>query len=220
MGFKALYKSTTSNYNSATGTYALYSNTTGGYNSAIGYGAGYKNQTGSGNVFLGYKAGYNETGSNKLYIANSDANPLIYGNFSTGRVGIRTTNPKGTLDVNGPIYQRGVSLHADYVFEPGYKLESIEQHSEYMWQDKHLPAIPKAKVGDDGQEIIEVGAHQRGIVEELEKAHIYIEQLNKEIAALKSEKDAQIESLTKTNGDIKNRLAAMESLVAKLSPRR
>jgi hypothetical protein len=175
----------------------------------MGYAGGYNNQTGSGNVFLGYKAGYNETGSNKLYIANSDVNPpLIYGDFSTGRVGIRTNNPQGTLDVNGPIYQRGVSLHADYVFEPGYKLESIEQHSEYMWQDKHLPAVPKAKVGDDGQEIIEIGAHQRGIVEELEKAHIYIEQLNKENKELQ----------TKVAG-LDARLNAMESLVAKSSPR-
>jgi hypothetical protein len=37
-------------------------------------------------------AGYNETGSNKLYIANDllDASVLIYGDFSTGRVGLGT----------------------------------------------------------------------------------------------------------------------------------
>ena len=44
---------------------------------------------GSGNVFLGYEAGYNETGSNTLYIANSDtSSPLIYGDFGTGEVTI------------------------------------------------------------------------------------------------------------------------------------
>ncbi|MHC5145136.1 MAG: hypothetical protein ACYSOX_05875, partial [Planctomycetota bacterium] len=36
-----------------------------------------------------------------------------------------------------------------------------------------------AAVDETGQEIVEVGAHRKGIVEELEKAHIYIEQLNK-----------------------------------------
>jgi hypothetical protein len=67
----------------------------------MGYAAGYKNQTGGGNVFLGYKAGYNETGSNKLYIANSDVNPpLIYGDFSSGRVGIGTTAPARNLHIN------------------------------------------------------------------------------------------------------------------------
>jgi len=104
--------------------------------------------------------------------------------LSGGNVGIGTTNPQGKLDVNGSIYQRGGLLHADYVFEPGYELEPIEEHSESMWQNKHLPAIPKGKLDEDGQEIVEVGAHRRGIVEELEKAHIYIEQLHKRVKAL------------------------------------
>jgi len=96
---------------------------------------------------------------------------------STGKVGIGTTTPKGALDVNGSIYQRGSVLHADYVFGVDYKLESIEEHADYMWKNKHLKAIPKQTMDENGQEIVEVGSHSRGIVEELEKAHIYIEQL-------------------------------------------
>jgi len=60
--------------------------------------AGVFNTTGSGNVFLGYTAGYNETGSNKLYIDNSNtATPLIYGEFDNN---ILTIN--GNLEVIGP----------------------------------------------------------------------------------------------------------------------
>jgi hypothetical protein len=105
---------------------------------------------------------------------------------STGNVGIGTTNPIGRLDVNGSIYQRGDVLHADYVFEPDYKLETIEEHSEFMWQNKHLSAIPKVKVDENGLEIVEIGSHRKGIVEELEKAHIYIEQLHKQNQILES----------------------------------
>jgi len=169
-------------------------NTTGNENTCLGDAAGHDNKTGSGNVFIGYEAGYYETGSNKLYIANNKTTPLIYGNFSTGRVGINNTGPQGALDVNGSIYQRGILLHGDYVFEPGYELESIEEHSEFMWQHKHLAAIPKAKVDENGVEIVEVGAHRRGIVEELEKAHIYIEQLNNRIKTLE-EKLAKFEAV-------------------------
>jgi len=104
--------------------------------------------------------------------------------YFSGNVGIGTLSPNGKLDVNGSIYQRGGVLHADYVFEPGYELESIDEHSEFMWREKHLPALPEAKVDENGQEIIEVGAHRKGIVEELEKAHIYIEQLHKHNKAL------------------------------------
>jgi len=90
----------------------------------------------------------------------------------------------GRLDVNGPIYQRGKRLHADYVFESEYQLESIEDHAKFMWSKKHLKAVPRAKVDDYGSEIVEAGAHRRGIVEELEKAHIYIEHLHHRLKAL------------------------------------
>ena len=80
----------------------------GSLNTFIGYAAGEDNITGFGNVFLGFKAGYNETGSNKLYIANSSVTTLIYGDFSTGRVGI------GTI---APTYQ--FQLSSDSAAKPG-----------------------------------------------------------------------------------------------------
>jgi len=109
---------TTGSNNTANGMNSLSSNVIGSNNTAlgfesglsntaddntfIGYQAGYSNTTGLNNVFLGYQAGYNELGSNKLYIANSATNPpLIYGDFSTGRVGIGTVAPTSTLQVVG-----------------------------------------------------------------------------------------------------------------------
>lgn len=77
-------------------------------------------------------------------------------------------------------------LHGDYVFETGYDLEPIEEHAEYMWKNKHLKAVPKAVLDENGQEVLEIGAHRRGILEELEKAHIYIQQLNDRIKALEA----------------------------------
>jgi hypothetical protein len=63
--------------------------------------AGYNNLTGSRNVFLGYKAGYNETGSDKLYIENSDiATPLIYGDFATNYLRIN-----GNLQASGTYFR-------------------------------------------------------------------------------------------------------------------
>ncbi len=127
-------------------------------------------------------------------------------NYFARPVGIGTANPQGMLDVNGSIYQRGGLLHADYVFEPGYNLESIEDHAKTMWAKKHLPAIPAAQRDENGREIVEVGAHQRGIVEELEKAHIYIEKLNQ-----------QNKALAQQNRDLAERLARLEGLVERLA---
>jgi len=93
---------------------------TASYNTAtnnvfLGYQSGYSVTTGSsGNVFLGYEAGYSETGSNKLYIENSNsATPLIWGDFTTnvvdinGSLGIGVTNPSQELSVVGDIYVTG-----------------------------------------------------------------------------------------------------------------
>jgi hypothetical protein len=128
-----------------------------------------------------------------LFISAVSNNVLLQ-TASGGNVGIGTATPNGKLDVNGSIYQRGGVLHADYVFEPGYKLESIEEHSDFMFNNKHLKAVPKAKADENGIEIVEVGSQRRGILEELEKAHIYIHQLSSQNKKLE-ERIARLEAL-------------------------
>lgn len=112
--------------------------------------------------------------------------------FVNGDLGVGTNNPaetvhvNGSLRVDGPILQRGSVLHADYVFAPDYELESIEDHAAFMWSRKHLPAIPARRVDEEGLEMVDVGAHRRGLVEELEKAHIYIAQLHERLERLEA----------------------------------
>lgn len=82
--------------NTAIGNFASNQNTTGLNNTALGYGSLYRNTTGSSNVALGYLAGYYESGSNKLYIENSNSTaPLIYGEFDNDIVKVN-----GTIKVN------------------------------------------------------------------------------------------------------------------------
>jgi len=109
-GYQVLFLNTMGNSNTAHGEQALYSNTTGNNNVGIGANAGNNNTTGSGNIFIGYQAGYNETGSDKLYISNSNtSSPLIGGDFSAGMVTVNsilklppTTTPSNP--VAGMIY--------------------------------------------------------------------------------------------------------------------
>ena len=71
-GFYAGYANTSGSHNTFLGHWSGRFNTEGEANTFIGYHAGNNNSTGSGNVFAGNNAGYYETGSNKLYIDNSD----------------------------------------------------------------------------------------------------------------------------------------------------
>ncbi|MCK5169362.1 MAG: hypothetical protein KAQ75_05740 [Bacteroidales bacterium] len=140
---------------------------------------------GSGNVFVGYAAGYGADVSDKLYIDNSStASPLIYGDF---------TNGSERVQVNGDFYATGdissggtTSKISDFVFGDSYNLESIEEHAEFMWKEKHLPAVKSAKdIEREGK--INMNERREQLLEELEKAHIYIEQLNNEVKFIKEE---------------------------------
>ena len=115
LGYNSLYSNSSGQNNVAIGAFSLYSNTTGSKNVALGNNTNYFNQEGSqnvmlgneagkgtavhnksGDVFIGYQAGYNETGSNKLYIENSNSStPLIYGEFDNDLLRVY-----GTLDIN------------------------------------------------------------------------------------------------------------------------
>jgi hypothetical protein len=132
--------------------------------------------------------------------------------LQNGNLGVGTATPAGRLDVNGTIFQRGVQIHADYVFEPAYVLESIEDHADFMWTNKHLPAVGARQVDDQGREVVEVGARMRGMLEELEKAHIYISTLNDKLV----EKDAQLARLANQNTELAERLARIEALIKTL----
>ena len=120
-------------------------------------------------------------------------------------VGINNNAPQGALDVEGLIYHRGGVKHADYVFEDDYRLESIEEHSESMWREKHLPAVGPGEKDDEGREYVEYGSRMRGILEELEKAHIYIEQFN-----------STIKQMEKRNKGLEAQLRDVQQVVAEL----
>ena len=98
-------------------------------NVIIGYKSGQSSTTGTGNVFLGSESGYNETGSNKLYIDNSNTTtPLVYGDFNSNQVGINslpnTTHALtvgGTLYSTGNIYATGIYVNGNSITDAGFE---------------------------------------------------------------------------------------------------
>ncbi len=132
---------TTASFNVALGDYSSFNNTIGAKNVSIGFMANSNNQTGSnntiigynagkgssvhsnsGNIFLGFEAGFNETGSNKLYIENSNsATPLIGGDFCADEFYIN-----GTIKFTGGV--------------PGYgKILTSDTNGNASWQTNDYP---------------------------------------------------------------------------------
>jgi hypothetical protein len=125
-------------------------------------------------------------------------------------------NASDRVDINGDLVVSG-TITPDFVFEADYQLESIEDHAEYMWTNKHLPAVGAAIVRPDGSHAVNVGVRSQGVLEELEKAHIYIEQLHGTIKELQTEqrraqaREAQIDELQTTVMKLQNRLDRLET---------
>ena len=101
----------TGNNNTIVGDEAGEGLYTGSNNTFLGRAAG-SGSNGSGNVFIGHGAGAFESGSNKLHISNADSNTLIYGDFSTGMVGIGATSAtEARLEISPAVAQRGIYIN-------------------------------------------------------------------------------------------------------------
>lgn len=187
------------NYNVALG-YVSGRNIANGskYNTYLGYRSAYNNQTGTGNVFIGANSGYNELGSSKLYIDNSaTATPLIYGDFSSNKVGINTNQLPNSvggantsaygLYVKGGILTEELRVRtgwADYVFDENYKLLSLDEVASFIKEKGHLPNVPsEAQVEAQG---IELGDITRIQQEKIEELTLYIIKLQKQVDALEA----------------------------------
>ena len=96
------------------------------------------------------------------------------GNEMTIIAGSGDTTIRGQLFTGGPSCGAG----CDAVFDPAYNLESIEEHAENMWTSGHLPAIGATVPHQQ----INVPEKMGGMLNELEKAHIYIEQLHQKLS--------------------------------------
>lgn len=185
--------------NTFLGYRAGYKNSEGDNNTCIGRGAGYYSM-GSGNVFIGRYAGFSETGSDKLYIDNSSNNsPLIYGDFSSHYVGIAIdptadiVSPnsyglyvgKGILAEKVKVATRGTANWADYVFEPDYDLNSLEEVENFIKTNKHLPNVPsEAEVNKNGVDMVEMDAT---LLRQIEELWLHVIKLKKDNDTLRTE---------------------------------
>jgi len=112
-----------------------------------------------------------------------------------GNVGIGTLNPKARLSVDGNILAREVKVTvdgsdwADYVFDKGYKLPSLDLLSKHIEKLGHLPGMPSAQ--DVKKNGIDLGEMNRKLLEKVEELTLYIVQQEKRIKALEQKTNSK-----------------------------
>jgi hypothetical protein len=98
-------------------------------------------------------------------------------------------NGSGNLTISGTIKTAGPTCAAgcDAVFDADYDLPSIEDHAEAMWAKKHLPNVGPTLPNEP----VDLSERYGLMLNELETAHIYIEQLHREKVELRAELERQ-----------------------------
>ena len=107
------------------------------------------------------------------------------GIFRINKVGVGTNefdlDAAGNLVITGTITTSGsCSIGCDRVFDTDYELPTIAQHAQAMFENRHLPAVGVTTEGKP----INLTLKVEGMLNELEKAHIYIDQLHQRLAEL------------------------------------
>ena len=104
------------------------------------------------------------------------------------------------LTVNNGLTVNGGCTGCDSVFRDDWPLETIDEHSRAMFKNSYLPGVGPTP---EGETTIDVFQKITGILQELEKAHIYIDQLH--------ERQKKTERLELAIADLQNEIETLRA---------
>jgi hypothetical protein len=233
------YNNTTGGYNIFTGSYAGYSNTTGAANTFVGYDTGGQNTAGNSNVHIGYFSGTNnQTGSNNIYISSygcscNESNTIrigntysflptatyiggIYGALASGGASVYV-NSSGQLGTSPSsrrfkeqISDMGSSSSALMKLRPVTFLYKPEYDKGPRTLQYGLIAEEVAEVYPD---LVAYDADGKPYTVKYQHlAPMLLNELQKQHAIVAAQQD-QIQSLAAQNGELRQRLSRIETLL-------
>ena len=128
-------------------------------------------------------------GSTSWNVQTNDNDFRITNSIGAGREFDMDTN--GNLEISGSLTTGGGGVcdatPCDAVFDPAaYTVPSITEHAEAMWENKFLPAVGPTLPGQK----IDLTKKVLNMLNELEHAHIYIEQLHTQISDMEQRLEA------------------------------
>lgn len=129
-----------------------------------------------------------------------------------GNVGIGIDDPGHELDVVGTIRAHEVIVEAgtaDYVFEDGYKLRTLDEVEAHIAQHGHLPGVPSA--ADVARAGVSVGDSQRILLEKVEELTLYAIQQERR---LESQREVMLKKDNRIN-DLESRMGRFEALLSR-----
>ncbi|OWU80776.1 hypothetical protein ATO6_24490, partial [Oceanicola sp. 22II-s10i] len=113
--------------------------------------------------------------------------------------------PAGNMHIKGQLFTGGsCAAGCDRVFDADYPLPTIAEQAAMMREKRHLPNVgPTPEEGP-----FNITAMTRGMLNELEKAHLYIAQLDARERSQQARIDAQSEALALLQAQVDSLMAS------------
>lgn len=121
------------------------------------------------------------------------ASKLLLGEFAAASASRFPTDPAFLLAVDGKMISTEAwcaikSRWPDYVFEKDYTLPSLEEVSDYVKQNQHLPGIPTAsEVKESG---VDMGEMHSAMLKKVEELTLYLIDMNERVKSLEQKNKA------------------------------
>ena len=179
---------------------------------------------------IGQDLFFGNNGEYKLHIQN-DGDVILRNRLAVGQGGNNTYSSSHALDVSGTsrftqkmiveddIESKKVKVTAtpgsvpDYVFQPNYKLQTLNELEAFIKANSHLPNIPNAKeIEANGQNL---GEMQLKLLEKIEELTLYLIEENKENSNLKK----QITTVRGENKELRRKNSKLENQMTELVKR-
>lgn len=162
--------------------------------------------------FLGYSAGLANHAMG-IYIPSVgwNFNVMQNGNVLIGKTA--QTNATYMLDINGNVRANKLTVNttgADFVFEPGYQLPSLNEVEKFVLTNHHLQGVATAK--EMQEEGMELGESQTKLLQKVEELTLYTIEQDKANNSLQQKVATQGTEITA----LKQQLLKLELLVEKL----
>jgi len=136
--------------------------------------------------------------SGKVILRTNNIDRLLVDNAGNVSIGGTPPPPGYKLAVKGKVAATDFDVVAtgswpDYVFDPSYKLKSLEETEAFIKANKHLPNIPAAAIVE--KEGYGLGDMQKRMMEKIEELTLYLIESKKELNTYRTEANKEIVQL-------------------------
>jgi hypothetical protein len=146
--------------------------------------------------------GVQDDDNSGFYISTNGAYRLRVNQNGNVAIGLVNAPANYRLSVDGRVIAEEVRVElsgnwGDYVFNPEYHLQPLNEVKSYVQSNRHLPGIPSAtEVEEKG---LHLGDMQTKMMVKLEELYLHVIRMNERVEVLEKENEALLEVLSRKN---------------------